>query len=87
MLIAACQQLQADEKNIKKIVSTPDAPAAIGPYSQGVLFVSQGVQTLYCSGQIALDPKTGEIVPGTVSDQARRVMDNLKAIITAGGLS
>ena len=87
MLIVGCQRVQADDKNIKKIISTPDAPEAIGPYSQGVLFISRGLQTLYCSGQIALDPKTGEIVPGTVSDQARRVMDNLKAIITAGGLS
>lgn len=62
-------------------VATPDAPAAIGPYSQAVK--ANGV--LYTSGQIALDPKSGTIVEGGFEVQARRVMDNLAAILRAGG--
>ena len=62
-------------------VATPDAPAAIGPYSQAVK--ANGV--LYTSGQIALDPKSGTIVEGGFEVQARRVMDSLAAILRAGG--
>lgn len=64
-------------------VATPNAPAAIGPYSQGV--VSHGV--LYTSGQVALDPATGNIVDGDFAAQARRVFDNLSAVLTAAGTS
>jgi reactive intermediate/imine deaminase len=65
----------------RTIISTPDAPQAIGTYSQGVKCGS----TLYVSGQIPLDPRTGELVKGDMDAQVRRVFDNLKAIITAGG--
>jgi len=78
----ACQQREVLEV-IKKIISTPNAPEAIGPYSQGVMVT--GGSTLYCSGQIPLDPKTGLIISGTAADQTRRVMDNLKAVVEAGG--
>lgn len=64
-------------------VSTERAPAAIGPYSQAV--VHQGV--VYCSGQIALDPATGQVVEGTVSDQAEQVLNNLFAVLEAAGSS
>jgi 2-iminobutanoate/2-iminopropanoate deaminase len=57
------------------------APAAIGPYSHGV--VSNGL--LFCSGQIPLDPATGELVEGGVGDQTRRCLDNLAAVCVAGG--
>lgn len=65
----------------RTIISTPDAPQAIGTYSQGVKCGS----TLYVSGQIPLDPRTGELVKGDMEAQVRRVFDNLKAIVTAGG--
>lgn len=64
-------------------VATPNAPAAIGPYAQGV--ISHGV--LYTSGQVALDPATGNIVDGDFAAQARRVFDNLSAVLTAAGTS
>jgi reactive intermediate/imine deaminase len=62
-------------------VATPHAPAAIGPYSQGV--TSHGV--LYTSGQVALDPATGNLVEGDFAAQVRRVFDNLSAVLTAAG--
>jgi 2-iminobutanoate/2-iminopropanoate deaminase len=64
-------------------VASPNAPAAIGPYSQGV--ISHGV--LYTSGQVSLDPKSGNIVEGDFAAQARRVFDNLAAVLTAAGTS
>jgi 2-iminobutanoate/2-iminopropanoate deaminase len=64
-------------------ISTPHAPAAIGPYSQAI----RAGQQLYCSGQIALDPATGSFQNGSVAEQAVRVMDNLKAVLAAGGSS
>jgi 2-iminobutanoate/2-iminopropanoate deaminase len=68
---------------MKKIISTPEAPAAIGPYSQAVRVGS----TLYCAGQIPLDPKSGQIVSGGISDQTKRVMQNIAAVLRAGGLT
>lgn len=62
-------------------VSTKDAPAAIGPYSQAVSW--QGL--LFTAGQIALDPATGEVVKGGVAEQTERVMANLSAVLAAGG--
>src|SRR5260221_1003727 len=68
---------------MKKIISTSDAPAAIGPYSQGVRVGS----IIYYSGQIPLDPKTGQIVSGGVDVQARRVMENIGGLLKAEGLA
>jgi reactive intermediate/imine deaminase len=65
----------------KQIVSTPAAPAAIGPYSQAV----RAGNTLWLSGQIPLDPLTKELVKGDIEVQARRVFENLKAVISAAG--
>ena len=62
-------------------VSTPDAPQAIGPYSQAVK--SHGL--VYTSGQIALDPATGKLVEGTFEDQVHRTFRNLEAILRAAG--
>lgn len=62
-------------------VQTDQAPAAIGPYSQAV----RAGNTVYCSGQIPLDPATGELVQGNIAAQARRAFDNLKAVCEAAG--
>ena len=67
---------------IKRKISTDKAPAAIGPYSQAI----QAGEFLYVSGQIPVDPATGEI-PETVSLQAKRSLENLKAIVEAAGYS
>lgn len=68
---------------MKKIVSTSEAPAAVGAYSQGV----RVGQLLFTAGQIPLDPKTGQLVDGDISAQARRVMENLRAILAAENLN
>ena len=68
---------------MKTIVSTNEAPAAIGPYSQAVR--SGGM--LFTAGQIALDPRTGQMVSGDVAAQTRRVLENLSAILRAEHLS
>jgi len=70
-----------------EIISTPAAPAAIGPYSQAVA-AAAGSRLLFCSGQIALDPRTGEVVgAGDVRAQTERVMQNLGAVLEAAGAS
>lgn len=66
----------------KKVIATPAAPGAIGPYSQGIV-TAQGV--VYTAGQIALNPATGELVAGDIKAQTRRVMENLKAVLESGG--
>ncbi len=65
----------------KQIISTDKAPAAIGPYNQAV----KTGNLLFTSGQIALDPASGEVVEGGVQEQARKVLENLKAVLAAGG--
>lgn len=68
----------------RQVVSSADAPKAIGPYSQAIL--AQPGRMLFCSGQIPLDPKTGEMVGASdVREQTRRVMENLGAVLAAGG--
>jgi reactive intermediate/imine deaminase len=66
----------------RQTISTPDAPAAIGPYSQAV----RAGDTVYLSGQIGLDPKSMQLVDG-IDAQIRRVFDNLKAVAAAAGAS
>lgn len=65
----------------KEIIQTENAPKAIGPYSQGV----KVGQFLFVSGQIPIDPKTGEVVLGDIQVQTKQVLDNLKAIIEEAG--
>jgi 2-iminobutanoate/2-iminopropanoate deaminase len=62
-------------------VSTERAPAAIGPYSQGI----RAGAMVFCSGQVGLDPKTGELVGGGVEAQTRQVLANLTAVLAAAG--
>ena len=67
---------------MKKIISTPDAPKAIGPYSQAV--EANGI--LFISGQIPIDPSTGKFVEGGISEQTEQVMKNIGAILQEAGL-
>jgi len=66
---------------MRRTVQTDSAPAAIGPYSQGV--IAAGL--LFCAGQIPLDPVSGELVEGGAGEQARRCLENLAAVCAAGG--
>jgi 2-iminobutanoate/2-iminopropanoate deaminase len=68
---------------VKQTIRTADAPAAIGPYSQGVK--ANGL--LFLSGQVPLDPATGQIVPGDIRAQTERVLKNLAAVLAAAGSS
>jgi 2-iminobutanoate/2-iminopropanoate deaminase len=65
----------------REVVTALDAPAAVGPYSHAI--ASGGF--LFCSGQIPLDPATGEIVDGDIQDETRRCLDNLQAVCAAAG--
>ncbi len=62
-------------------VTAPDAPAAVGPYVHAV----RAGSLLFCSGQVGLDPKTGELVGGTAAEQAGRCLENLAAVCNAAG--
>ncbi len=66
----------------KKIILTDNAPAPIGPYSQAVQFGNM----LFVSGQIPIIPSTGELVQGDIKDEAKQVMENLKAVLTEAGM-
>jgi 2-iminobutanoate/2-iminopropanoate deaminase len=68
---------------MKKIIATDKAPAAIGPYSQAVQYGN----LLFVSGQIALDPKNGEIVEGEIEAQTKQVLENLMAIVEEAGMT
>jgi 2-iminobutanoate/2-iminopropanoate deaminase len=68
---------------MKTAVSSPDAPKAIGPYSQAV----RAGQLLFLSGQVPLDPATGQMVTGDIATETRRVFENLGAVLKAGGRS
>jgi len=66
----------------KNAIATNDAPAAIGPYSQAIRVGDM----LFTSGQVGLDPKTGEMVAGGITEQTTRVLENLKAVLAKAGL-
>jgi 2-iminobutanoate/2-iminopropanoate deaminase len=67
----------------REVISTPEAPAAIGPYSQAV----KAGGFLFVSGQIPIDPATGQMIAGDIAAQTRRVFENLRAILEAAGSS
>lgn len=68
---------------MKKIINTPNAPAPIGPYNQAIL----SGNTLYTSGQIAINPKNSELVLDSISNETKQVMENLKAVLTAADMT
>ena len=65
----------------RQVVTSPDAPAAVGPYSHAV----RTGDLLFCSGQVALDAATGELVGATAGEQARKCLENLQAVCAAAG--
>jgi 2-iminobutanoate/2-iminopropanoate deaminase len=67
----------------KRIIKTETAPAAIGPYSQAV--IANGF--VYAAGQVPVDPRTGQLVPGDIRIQTKRVMENIRAVLEAAGSS
>lgn len=67
----------------KEVVSTKHAPGAIGPYSQAIKVGN----TLYLSGQIPIDPKTGQLNTGSIEEQTKQVLENLKAVLAANNMS
>ncbi|MYM41158.1 deaminase [Pseudoduganella sp. CY13W] len=67
----------------KEVIATKGAPEAIGPYSQAI----KAGQALYLSGQLGIDPKTGQLAGGGIEEQARQVLDNLKAVLAANGMT
>jgi 2-iminobutanoate/2-iminopropanoate deaminase len=69
----------------RTVIRTSQAPAAIGPYSQAVVVPIGDSKMIFCSGQIPLDPATGEVIKGDVQDEARRVLDNVVAVLAAAG--
>jgi len=71
----------------KEIIATPEAPKAVGPYSQAVLVDGPPRRTLHCAGQIPLDPRTGELVAGDITAQTERVLDNVQAVLAAAGMT
>ena len=80
---AACGSSNASETTTKKVIFTPDAPKPAGPYSQGILFGA----TLYCAGQIGIDPNTGELVEGGTGAETDQVIRNLGAVLQAANMS
>ncbi|MDD3721429.1 MAG: RidA family protein [Lutibacter sp.] len=68
---------------MKKIINTKNAPAPVGPYNQAVL----AGNTLYTSGQIAINPKTGELITNTIEEETKQVMENLKIVLTEAGMT
>jgi len=81
--ISGCQEAQMSSSNAlqRKVISSPNAPAAIGPYSQAI----QAGDVLYCSGQIALDPKTKKLITASIEDETRQVLTNLGEVLKEAG--
>jgi 2-iminobutanoate/2-iminopropanoate deaminase len=68
---------------MKNVIATPDAPAAVGPYSQAIAIGD----LLFCAGQIPLDPASGNLIEGDITAQTTRVLDNVKAVLAANSMS
>lgn len=68
----------------RELISTPNAPTPVGPYSQGIL--AEG-RYLFAAGQVGIDPQTGKVVEGGIQAQTRQVLENLKAVLEAAGTS
>lgn len=81
-ILASAPALATPPSPATQVIATRDAPAAIGPYSQAI----RAGSLVFLSGQIPIDPKTGQIRPGSIEDQTAQVLENLKAVLAADGL-
>src|SRR5687768_15870102 len=81
--VTSCVNIFGDNMANLKRIETADAPAAIGPYSQAIIVNGM----IYTAGQIPLDPKSMEIIPGGIEEQTQQVMKNLAAILSQAGTS
>lgn len=78
------QENSPDPKPTKEVITTSNAPEAIGPYSQAIKFG----QTLYLAGQIPIDPETNQLIASSsIEDQTQRVLENLRAVLEANGMT
>jgi len=75
--------LDTETKRMKKVINTENAPKAIGPYSQAIL----SGNTLYCSGQIAINPDTGNLVIDNITEETNQVMKNILAVLKAADMN
>lgn len=83
LAVASAADVSA-QQNGRQVISTPAAPNAIGPYSQAI----RSGNTVYVSGEIAIDPTTNQVMSNAnIDDQTRRALDNIKAIVTAAGMT
>lgn len=83
LVVAATQVALGAEVVKKEVISSPNAPKAIGPYSQAIRYGNP----VFLSGQIPIDPKTGQLSKGTIEEQTKLVLENLKAVLEAAGLT
>lgn len=74
--------LEIEIKKMRKVITTKNAPAAIGPYSQAIL----SNNTLYCSGQIAINPQTGDLVIDNITNETMQVMRNISEVLKAADM-
>lgn len=81
-LLFGCQTSETSSPD-RQVISTEAAPAAVGPYSQAI----QVGNTIYCSGQIGIDPETGDLVSGNVGAETRQALDNIESVLKAAGAS
>lgn len=82
VLLVGCMESEAPSSD-RQVISTDAAPEAIGPYSQAIRMGN----TLYCSGQIGIDPKTDSLVAGGIEPETRQALDNLRAVLRAADFS
>src|ERR1700742_317370 len=74
-------EMAGEREVVREVVHSPGAPRAVGPYSQAI----RAGDLVFTSGQIPLDPSTGQLVEGGIEEQTRRVMENLRAVLEAAG--
>lgn len=83
ILLLLCSCSSNSNNNTKQVISTPNAPSAVGPYNQAIIYDN----IVYCSGQIAIDPTTNELVESNIETQTNQVFNNIKALLEASGSS
>jgi 2-iminobutanoate/2-iminopropanoate deaminase len=90
IIVSACNEttpspepVQQQSVEVKEVIDSPDAPKAIGPYSQAIKIGN----TVWLAGQIALEPTTGGMVTGSIQIETTQVMSNIQAVLTAAGMS